>query len=310
VLPDKISYRGRSRRDPAAAAPGGLVIWGVYSRRFTAYPPFPVRHRVIIIAGYPQALIERMDEAERSLRIPEAGSDVTMSLTPDHAGDAHVRRARALTRQRVSQLLDGCALQIEERASGLVITNPRRPEQGRVHVAYADGYVCRERVTWEYWGLLEGFENSADDPEPVVGAATILGALAPDDIHHPNRTGAGFHTDHADGGQPVSLSAPDSDRGGPYPDSSEALRALAGQLESLGLAACLLTYLVAGADRPRFDALTARNPSALDRGVIYVKSDGLVTWECAGNLHEAGAILDDVTNVLRAAGPHFRAGRP
>jgi hypothetical protein len=233
-----------------------------------------------------------------------------MSLTPDHAGYADVRRARALTRQRVSQLLDGSALQIEERASGLVITNPRRPEHGRVHVAYADGYVCRERVTWEYWGLLEGSENSTGEAEPVVGAATILGALAPDDIHYPYGTGAGFHADHADVGQPASLSAPDSDRGGPSLDSGEALRALAGQLESRGLAACLLTYLFAGADRPRFDALTARNPSASDRGVICVRNDGLVTWEYAGNLDDAGTILDNVTNVLRAAGPHFRASRP
>jgi hypothetical protein len=233
-----------------------------------------------------------------------------MSLTPDHPGDAHARRARALTRQRVSQLLDGCALQVEERACGLVITNPRRPEQGRVHVAYGDGYVCRERVRWEYWGLLEGSGNSAGDAGPVVGAARILGALAPDDIHHPDGTGARFHPGHADGGQPASLSAPDSDRGDRSPDSGEALRALAGQLESRGLAACLLTYPVAGADRPRFDALTVRNPGASDRGVICVRSDGLVTWEYAGNLDDAGTILDNVTNVLRAAGPHFRAGRP
>jgi hypothetical protein len=49
--------------------PGWLVIWGVYTRCFMAYPLFPVRERVIIIANYPQALIQRMDEAERSLRI-------------------------------------------------------------------------------------------------------------------------------------------------------------------------------------------------------------------------------------------------
>jgi hypothetical protein len=234
-----------------------------------------------------------------------------MSLTPDHPGDAHARRARALTRQRVSQLLDGCALQIEERACGLVITNPRRPEQGQVHVAYADGYVCRERVRREYWGRLEGLGNSAGDAEPVADAGRILGALAPDDIHHPNRTGAGFHAGHADGGLDfASLGAPDADRGGPSPDSGEALRALAGQLESRALAACLLTYPVAGADRPRFDALTVRNPGASDRGVICVRSDGLVTWEYPGNLDDAGTILDNVTNVLRAAGPHFRAGGP
>ena len=50
--------------------PGWLVIWGVYSRRFTAYPLFPVRRRVIVVAYYPDALVERMDSAERVLRIP------------------------------------------------------------------------------------------------------------------------------------------------------------------------------------------------------------------------------------------------
>jgi hypothetical protein len=233
-----------------------------------------------------------------------------MTLTPDDAGDAHVRRARALTRQRVAQLLEGCALQIEERACGLVITNPRRPEQGQIHVAYADGYVCRERVSWEYWGVLEGLGNGADKDEPVVGAARILSALAPEDIHFLNGTGAGFSADHADGAQAARLGASGSERGGRRPGYSEALRVLAGQLESRGLAACLLTYPIAGAGRPRFDALTAANPRAADRGVVYVDSDGLVTWEYAGNLDEAGKILDNITNVLRAAGPHFRAGRP
>jgi hypothetical protein len=71
VLPDESSYRAAAD-EIQRQRPGWLVIWGVYSRRFTAYPLFPVRHRVIIIAGYPQALIQRMDEAERSLRIPEA----------------------------------------------------------------------------------------------------------------------------------------------------------------------------------------------------------------------------------------------
>jgi hypothetical protein len=123
-----------------------------------------------------------------------------MSLTPGNAGDAHMRRARALTRQRVSHVLDGCVLRIDERASGLVLTNPRRPDLGRVHVAYADGSVCWERVTWEYWGRLEGLCRSADEAEPVVGVARILGALAPDDIHYLNGADAGFRATQADSG--------------------------------------------------------------------------------------------------------------
>jgi hypothetical protein len=51
------------------ARPGWMVIWGVFSRRYTAYPLFPVRCRAIVVAYYPAALLERMDSAERLLRI-------------------------------------------------------------------------------------------------------------------------------------------------------------------------------------------------------------------------------------------------
>jgi hypothetical protein len=73
VLPEESEYRAVAD-DIQRQRPGWLVIWGVYSRCYTAYPLFPVRRRVIIVASYPQALIQRMDEAERSLRIePGAG---------------------------------------------------------------------------------------------------------------------------------------------------------------------------------------------------------------------------------------------
>jgi hypothetical protein len=45
-------------------------------------------------------------------------------------------------RSRVAGMLAGSQLRIEERATELVVTNPRDPEAGRIHVAYADGYVC------------------------------------------------------------------------------------------------------------------------------------------------------------------------
>jgi hypothetical protein len=74
VLPDEREYRAAADEIQRRRS-GWLVIWGVYSRRFTAYPLFPVRHRVIIVADYPQALVERMDEAERSLRIPPGAGE-------------------------------------------------------------------------------------------------------------------------------------------------------------------------------------------------------------------------------------------
>ena len=55
-----------------------LVIWGCYSRLYWAYPLFEMRRRVIVHAGYPDALIARMDEAERKLRLrrnPEEGTE-------------------------------------------------------------------------------------------------------------------------------------------------------------------------------------------------------------------------------------------
>jgi hypothetical protein len=49
--------------------PQWLVIWGLYSRRFWAYPLFEMHPRRLVNAEYPDALITRMDEAERRYRI-------------------------------------------------------------------------------------------------------------------------------------------------------------------------------------------------------------------------------------------------
>jgi hypothetical protein len=49
--------------------PDWLVLWGVYSKRFVAFPLFTVRQRVVVIAHYPDALLARLDEVEERLRI-------------------------------------------------------------------------------------------------------------------------------------------------------------------------------------------------------------------------------------------------
>lgn len=49
--------------------PDWLVLWGTYSKRFVAFPLFAVRERAIVIAHYPDALLPRLDEVERHLRI-------------------------------------------------------------------------------------------------------------------------------------------------------------------------------------------------------------------------------------------------
>jgi hypothetical protein len=49
--------------------PQWLVVWGAYSRRFWAFPLFEMRTRIVVSAGYPDALVARLDEAERQFRV-------------------------------------------------------------------------------------------------------------------------------------------------------------------------------------------------------------------------------------------------
>jgi hypothetical protein len=55
-------------------------------------------------------------------------------------------------------------------------TKPGDPEAGAIHIAY-DGYVCWERLAWEYWGHLEGCEPDHDAPDASVGADKIISTL-------------------------------------------------------------------------------------------------------------------------------------
>jgi hypothetical protein len=56
--------------------PGWMILFGCYSRHFVAFPLFALRRRVIVTARYPDALVARMDEAGRLLRIrPGRGAD-------------------------------------------------------------------------------------------------------------------------------------------------------------------------------------------------------------------------------------------
>src|SRR5579875_3042505 len=59
--------------------PGWSVLWGVYSKRLTAFPPLSVPDGTILVVFYPDALVARMDEAERAARGhadgAEAGGD-------------------------------------------------------------------------------------------------------------------------------------------------------------------------------------------------------------------------------------------
>jgi hypothetical protein len=101
----------------------------------------------------------------------------------DHAGE---QAQRERVKQLVAELVADTELQVQELANGLVITNPRDPERGQVHVAFADGYVCWERVTWDFWGTIEGFGNGRSTRkypwdegmgETVVTRERVVGVL-------------------------------------------------------------------------------------------------------------------------------------
>jgi hypothetical protein len=102
------------------------------------------------------------------------GSAKGMNAAMDNSGDALYSDARDRARQAVAKLLKGSGLRVRELTYELVITNPRDPEKGQVHIAYQDGFVSWERVTWDHWGQLE---TLADGTEAQVGATKIIDTL-------------------------------------------------------------------------------------------------------------------------------------
>jgi len=100
-----------------------------------------------------------------------------MTAAPGELSSVQLCRAQVALRQRVVTLLAGSGLRIRELAHGLVIFNPRDRDSGQVHIAYADGYVSWSRMTWNYWGNLQGYEDETDGIGSGVAAEKILGTL-------------------------------------------------------------------------------------------------------------------------------------
>jgi hypothetical protein len=48
--------------------PGWIVVYGIYSKEYVAFPLFPAPPGTILTAAYPPALITRMQRAEQRLR--------------------------------------------------------------------------------------------------------------------------------------------------------------------------------------------------------------------------------------------------
>jgi hypothetical protein len=71
-------------RHLAAKSPNWLVLWGVYTHEFVAFPRFDAPRGTIVTAIYPDTLIGRTQEVERRLRI-----------SAKKEGGDHVQESRA-----------------------------------------------------------------------------------------------------------------------------------------------------------------------------------------------------------------------
>jgi hypothetical protein len=93
---------------------------------------------------------------------------------PGSSTPAQRYKPRDKIRRTVSKMIEDSGLHMQELPHELVITNPEDPEQGQIHVAYADGRVFWERVTWECLGPLKG---SGDSTGVRVTAGKIISTL-------------------------------------------------------------------------------------------------------------------------------------
>jgi hypothetical protein len=48
-----------------------IIVFGVYTRQFVAFPRFAVPKGTVVVASYPPALTGRMRAIERALRVQE-----------------------------------------------------------------------------------------------------------------------------------------------------------------------------------------------------------------------------------------------
>jgi hypothetical protein len=97
-----------------------------------------------------------------------------MNAASGSSGEILYSDARDRAQRAVAELLKDSGLRVRELTYELVVTNPRDPEKGQVHIAYQNGFVSWERVMWDYWGQLE---TLADDTATQISAAKIISTL-------------------------------------------------------------------------------------------------------------------------------------
>jgi hypothetical protein len=85
----------------------------------------------------------------------------------------------------VRTLLAGSGMEIQELARELIISNPRDPHRGRIHVTYETGEVSWSRTVWDYtvwdyWGYLDGYGDTpggGPGSGPAIGVGQIISTL-------------------------------------------------------------------------------------------------------------------------------------
>jgi hypothetical protein len=98
-------------------------------------------------------------------------------------------RARNKLVDEVRAALSGSRLDIRDRTSALVISNPGHPDNGRIYITYTTAEVSLSRPVWRYLGHLQEHDRDHDpEAEPTVNAAAIIAALtSPPDTTTPAR---------------------------------------------------------------------------------------------------------------------------
>jgi hypothetical protein len=97
---------------------------------------------------------------------------------PDHDSTTiQAFRARNTLIQAIKTGLKGSGLDIRERDTRLVITDPGHPEHGRIHITYATGDVTHQRTIWQYLGQIDGHTPTDPDAEPTITPDKIITTL-------------------------------------------------------------------------------------------------------------------------------------
>jgi hypothetical protein len=74
-------------------------------------------------------------------------------------------------------MLKGSSLDIRELTSHLAISQPGKPDYGRIYINFANGDASLRRCSWDYLGRLDGHGSTDPEAEPALTAQQIIAIL-------------------------------------------------------------------------------------------------------------------------------------